>query len=816
MTISATAASNTNMQDLKHALRLFAKSPGFTAIVVITLALGVGANTAVFSIIYGAVLRPLPYKDPDRLIDILDTSPREKELAKIFASYSDFEEFSRHSQTVESIAAETWAGRPGAVLTGRGPAKNYLTIPVTAGFFKTLGVAAQQGRTFRSDDLRGGCTVVLSNKFWRGPLGADPRIVGQSLSLDSQSCTVLGVMPESFEIYPPETQIWTLILPNDPRLRGYFGVFMVARLKPGVSIPQVQAELAALHRALHAHDANGEKEFTPLASGLQDQFTWLAGRKLRTTLAVLFASVMLVLSIACLNVANLLLGRSLARGREFAIRLALGSGGWRLARQLLIESGVLSLTGGALGLLVAFGATRYFVHLRPVELPVGSNISIHLPVLAFAAIISILTALIFAVAPTWAITGRDVHAGLRVTRGDMAPSRQRLSRMLVAAEMAFSVILLGGAGLFMRSVLNFESAPLGFARENIYASNGSLPPGYYEAPARIIEFYKNLQQTLESRPGITSATIASTLPPYDLGLGTVEVEGKPVSDNAQRHDVGDAAVSPSYFGLLGVPLHRGRIFNEQDDLQSDHVAVVNEAFAREYYAPQDPIGRKVRIGTEREWVTVIGIVGDEKRPTVYEEMKWIARPTVYRPLAQHPPSYFAVAIRSAGQQAGIGHLMEKAVASLDDRVALGDIESMQSRLAPYLKYPRFRAIVLTAFSFMAILLAAVGLYGVLAQFVAQRTSEIGLRMAVGAQASDIASLIAWKGALPAAAGLLIGLALSFALTRYVTSLLYDVTPTDPWTFVAVALIMIAATFLAMILPARRAAGVDPMMALRSE
>ncbi|HZS53292.1 MAG TPA: ABC transporter permease [Bryobacteraceae bacterium] len=804
------------MQDLRHALRLFAKSPGFTAIVVITLALGIGANTAVFSIIYGALLRPLPYKDPDRLINILDSSTRESELAKIFASYSDFEEFSRHARTLESIGADTWAGRPGAVLTGRGRTKTYLTIPVTAGFFKVLGVPPQLGRTFTNADLHGACAVVLSNKFWRGPLGSDPHILGQSLSLDDRSCVVRGIMPATFAVYPPETQIWTLILPNDVRLRNDFGVFMIAKLKPGIGIAQVRAELTALHKALHAHDTNGEKDFTPLVSGLQDQFTWLAGRNLRTTLAVVFASVMLVLLIACLNIANLLLGRSFARSREFAIRVALGSGARRLVRQLLVESTVLSLGGAAVGMLFAFAATRYFIHLQPVELPVGSAVSIGLPALVFAAAVSIFTAVIFAITPAWAVLRSDVFSGLRVSGANIAPARQRLARLLIGAEMALSVILLVGAVLLMRSVVSFESAPLGFAHDNIFAANGSLPHGYYDKETRRVAFYESLQQQLSDLPGITNAAIASTLPPYGLGLGTVDIAGKPVSDNAKVHDVGDVAVSPKYFRLFDVPVRLGRVFNEHDRLRSDHVAVINEAFAREYFSNRAPIGQKIRIGAEHEWVTVVGVVGNEKRPTVYEEMKWIVQPAVYRPITQHPPDYFSIAVRSLRAQTAIGRQMEQAIASVDGQAALDDVESMQARLAPYLKYPRFRAIVLGAFSCLAVLLAAVGLYGVLAQFVAQRTAEIGIRMALGAKTSDIGALIARASGSPFLAGLLVGLLASLALTRYLSSLLYGITPTDPFAFAAVILVMLFAAILAMMLPARRALRVDPMTALRSE
>lgn len=804
------------MQDLKHARRLFLKSPGFTAVVVVIVALGVGANTAVFSIVYGALLRPLPYKDPDRMINILDSSRHESELAKIFASYSDYEEYARHARTLESIGADTWAQRPQAVLTGRGPARTYLTIPVTADFFKTLGAPAERGRTFTSNDLRGGCSVVLSSSFWRSRLAADPRIVGQTLSLDKQSCTVVGVMPARFAVYPPETQIWTLILPNDPRLRSYFGVFMVARLKPGASIAQARSELTALHEALHAHDSGFEKDFTPLVSGLRDQFTWLAGRNLRRTLALLFAAVILVLLIGSLNVANLLLGQSFARAREFAVRIALGSGRKRLFQQLLIEAGMLSAGGGAMGLLAAFAATRYFVHAQPVELPVGSVISINLPVLAFAAAVSGATALAFAIAPAWAISRGDVYAGLRVSAGVMAPARQRLSRMLVVAETALSVILLAGAGLLMRSVLGFESAPLGFAHRNILASSGSLPKSYDGGPARRAAFYARLEQHLEAIPGVTSAAIASSVPPFELGLGTAEIEGKPVGAHAQRHDVGDAEVSPSYFSLFEIPLRSGRIFTAADDRRSNPVAVVNEMFAREYFPGRDPIGQKIRLGDEREWATVVGITGDEKRPNVYEEMKWIARPEVYRPIAQHPPEQFSLAVRSVIEEAGLAHLTEKAVASVDSEAALGDIESMQKRLSPSLRYPRFRAAVLAAFSALAVLLAAVGLYGVLAQFVAQRTAEVGLRKAVGAQNGDIARLIARTGGAPAIAGLLIGFALSFALTRYLQTLLYGITPTDPATFAVVALVVVLATIAAMVVPTRRALRVDPMTALRSE
>jgi putative ABC transport system permease protein len=804
------------MSDVRHALRIFSKSPGFTAVLLLTLALGIGANTAVFSIIDGVLLRPLPYQDPGRLIDILDTSLREAQLAKIFASYSDFEEFSRHARTLERIGATSWAGRTGVLLTGRGPAKGYLTLPVTADFFGTLGVAAKQGRTFTSDDLRGGCAVVLSDQFWRGPLRADPAIAGQSLTLDDRACTVLGVMPPTFAFYPPQTQIWSLLLPTDPRLKNYFGVFMVARLKPGVTIAQAQAELTALHTTLQANATNGENRFAPMAGRLKDQFDWLAGRNLRTTLALLFASVLAVLMIACLNVGNLLVMRSLTREREFAIRGALGSGRARLFRQLFMEATILTLAGGTLGLLVAFGAIRYFNRAQPIELPVGASVSISFPALAFTATVSAIAILFFTVLPAWKAMKTEIYDSLRTSGQNAMPGSQRLSRFLVAAEMALSVVLLASASLLMRSVLNFGSAPLGFAVENITVASGTLPQQRFREEARKAAFYEELREKLDSARGIRSAAIASNLPPFDLGVMTLEIQGKPVPQDQRLHDVGRSSVDSDYFKVMEVPLRRGRMFDRRDRPQTDRVAIVNEALVQEYFHDQDPLGQAIRTGDDREWLMVVGVVGNELRPQVLQEMSWLARPAVYVPIAQSPPNYFSIAVRAAGPKTGITHMLQETLGSIDSQVGTGDAETMRSRLALSLKYPEFRSAVLSAFALTAILLAAVGLYGVLAQFVAQRTREIAIRMAVGADSRNVAILVAWKGGVPFLAGLMTGFAGSLALTRYLWSFLYGITPTDPLAFAAVFGTMVVVAAIAMVFPAKRAVRIDPMVALRSE
>ena len=804
------------MNDLRYALRLFAKSPGFAVVVVATLALGIGANTAVFSIVNGVLLRPLPYREPGRLVDVLDTSVREKELAKLFASYRDLEEYARHARTVEQIGAATWATRPGAVLRGRGPAKSYLTIPVTSGFFRTLGVGAQLGRTFSAEDVRGGCAVVLSDGFWRGPMHGDRGIVGQTVSLDNRACRVMGIMPAGFGFYPPETQIWTLLLPDDPRLQKYFGVFIVARLKPGVTQAQAQSEFNALHAALNARASNGEEHFVPLINGLQDQFTWLAGRTLQTTLLVLFGAVFLVLCIACLNVANLFLVRSFMRGREFAIRAALGSGRRRLMRQTALESTMLCGAGGLLGLLVAYGAIRYFVHSQPIELPVGTRLSIDVPTLGFAGMLAAMAALLFGVIPAWSAGRGNVQDKLRSTGLSEPPGRQRLMRVLVAVEMALSVILLAGAGLLMRSVLSFGSAPLGFDPERVVTAKAELPAERFPDSAARGAFFDRLREKFKAMPGVEAAAVASTLPPYELGLNTMEVAGKPVPREAQLHDVDQATVEAEYFRAMRVPLRRGRLFDAHDRPASQQVAVVNQALANEYFPKRDPIGQQIRVSEEKEWLTVIGVVGNELRPQVLEEMSWRSHAAVYRPVSQKPPVSFSVAARSEGDEAAAGRAIQQAIVSIDSDIATGNAEALTLHLATYLKYPRFRAMVLSGFSSLAILLAGIGLYGVVAQFTAQRTREIGLRMAVGAQRRDIVALIGMHGGIPVVAGLLCGLGLTLALTRFLTSLLYGVTATDPATFTGVTILMLIAAVIALSVPARRAAGIDPAAALRDE
>ena len=775
-------------QDLRYALRLMRKSPGFTAIAALTLALGIGATTAIFSIVNAALLRPLPYRDPSRLIMVTDRNVRQGGLAVFFPRYRDFDEYQRRATTFEFLETATWA-TGGTTMTGRGAATGVVAFPVSLAFFDMLGVKAAMGRTFLPDDKNRGCSVVLAHAFWAGTLGGDAKIVGQSLALNRQSCIVLGVMPKGFSFYPPATDVWRLV-DTPPFIAGIFG-----RLKPGVTRQQAQADLESIYRGLHASD--DWKDLAPTVNDMQHQFTFLAGRNLRTTLLILLGAVLLVLLIACVNVANLLLGRALVRDHELAIRAALGGGRARLFRQLITEGVVLGSLGGGLGILVALAALEYFRGANPVELPVGADISLNLPVPAFALLISLATAVLFGMAPAW--RGSRAALGARGVVG----GRQRLVKLLVAGEMAFSVILLAGAGLLMESVLRMGSAPMGFDPDRLYSTEIPVPKNPL--------FYDKLEGRLTGIPGVQSAALTSTLPINGGGFDVLDVLG---ATGTGLHDVVRKMVSPSYFETMRIALLAGRGFNTRDRDGSEPVALINDTLAREYFSGRDPLGQRVRVTRDAPYATIVGVVASEKQTTVTDEMNYVASPGFYRPLAQDPVARLSIAIRTASDAVPIGAAVRREVAALDPNVAVRDLESMRHKLATFMAYPRFRAVLLSVFAAFALLLAAIGLHGVLGQLVTQRTPEIGVRMALGASPADVARLIARQGAVPVLAGLGIGSAIAMSLTRYLSSVLYGVRPRDPVTLAGVSLVLLAVAAIATALPAYQAAKTDPVEALR--
>jgi putative ABC transport system permease protein len=763
-------------------LRALRRSPGFAAVAIVTLALGIGAGTAVFSVVEAVLLRPLPYRDPAALAAIWKRSAREKDLAKVFVSYRDFEQWRARAQSFESVAAATWAVG-GRVWRAPGEAKNVLAIPVSANFFDTLGVRAARGRTFAPSDESAGCSVVVSEAFWRADLSADPNAIGRSLTLDDRDCRLLGVMPASFAFFPTPAKMWMLIDSGTQPDKDHLSVGVFARLKRGVKLPHAQQELDGLHAAMHAGDAR-ELDFAPVIYGLRGEFTWLASRDLPQTVLILAGAVSFLLLIACVNVSNLLLARWTLRQKEISVRAALGAGPWRIARHVLSEGLWVSAAACGLGCLIALAAVRYFQSANAVEMPVGAGVAIRWPVLAFAGFLCAAATLLTGLLPAWRASRADLFAGMNA-------SGKQWSRALIVIEMTASVVLLWGASLLLKSVLRMETADLGFDPRGLVTGRVSLGRGRYPDAAARGRFWEQV----EHRAGVA---LSSQLPPYGGGNQVVEVAGAA----APGRDTAVTAVSADYFDTMRVPLLRGRSFARTE---AAPVAIVNRAFAEARFGGADPVGRQIRVQAGPP-LTIVGVVGNEKRWPLLEEMSWAASSEVFRPVAQDPRQAMEFVYR--GNAA-----IRRTIASIDTGVPVS-VEPMEARLGKPLAYPRFRAALLTAFSACALLLAAVGLYGVLAQLVAMRTREIGVRRAVGAQTRDLIVLVARLGGIPVAIGLLAGIGCALAFGRVMNGLLYGLQADDPATFAAIPIVLAVVAAVAMAVPARRATRVDPMAALR--
>ncbi len=808
------------MQDLSYALRLFRRAPAFTGIVILTLALGIGANTAVFSILNAVLLQPLPYRDANRLVVIWDREIHAQGVSKLFDLYSDYENWKAGSRSFETVAAVTWATQTGRILTGRGPARSLMVLPVSADFFQLVGVAPMLGRTFGPGDANGGCQVVLAEDFWRKALGGQKSVVGQTIRLDGDACIVLGVMPPGFAFLPPEAPVtmWTILA--NPARPDQTGVGVLGRLRPGVSLAAAQAEVSARHRQLHAHDRWGA-QMEPVVYGLHGEFTWLTGRNLRLSLIVLFWAVSFVLLICCVNVANLLLGRAARRRKEMALRAALGSGRGRLVRQLLTESLLLAALASVAGAALATAAVHYFRVARPVEMPPGIAIAMNAQVLAFTVFLSILTAVVFGIVPAWKASRTDLNESLKAAgrASSLDRGRQHLGRALIVAEVMLTVVLLSGAGLLIRTLQQFTSAPLGFQPDGLITASVHLPKtGYAEAQQRA-RFFDRLETALAGIPGLESPAFSSARPFLGGGaVDVVEVEGRPEPQVSSPHDTFQQTVSPDYFRTMGTPLVAGRFFEWSDGAQSEPVALINQALARKYFAHENPVGRQIRAfndGRRDPWLKVVGVVGDQKRTTVYQEMAWVNQPVMYRPFRQNPgsASLIARALPGAGPLAGA---IQRAVAQIDPEVTVDEIQPVRNLEARDLQYPRFRAALVGVFAALALILAVVGLFGVLSHIVTQRTHEIGVRMALGAPRGAVLRMILRQGLLLTAAGIVLGLWAAWAVGRSLVTLLYGVRPAEPLVLAAVSLLLLAVALAAMYLPARRASRVDPMVALRYE
>jgi predicted permease len=882
------------LSDVRGALGMLRRAPGTAIVTMLTMAIGIGLTTAVFSLIYAVLLRPLPYAAPDRLVAIWQQHAQSNRMAKVFDSYRDFTEWQRHSRSFEGLAALTWA-RGTQTLTGHGIARPVTAFPTSIELFSLLGAQALHGRTFVTTDLDRGCSVVLAHRFWRNTLGADAGIVGQSLTLDRHACTVVGVMPPAFTFFPEAADIWTLITPQSEFVQqpdapqSQVGVF--GRLKPGITIAEAQTELEHLHRALHARggspgrDAspgrdpsprrNGSPEhgsssgrdgspgrgdspgrgsssgtrgggaagvdpdrleFSPVVFPLRQELTWLAGRNLRTSLLVLFGAVIVVLLVACLNVAGLLVSRGLTREREFALRSALGSTRTRIMQQVLTEGAVLATIGAAGGLLVASGALRIMEWLRPVELPPGTHLTLDRPVLLFAVAATAVTTVLFGLWPAWRASRTDVNVILQ-SAGQRSGSRSGWGfTVVVIAEVTLSVLVLSGAALLIQSVRLLGNTPLGFNPDRVVTQRLTLPEdratNQYVTAEQRWRFYDPRLARVRAEPGVALAAISSSLP-MSVGSSPVTIEGRADTVDTLRYDVGEQAVTPDYFRLLDIPLRRGRLFDDRDRREGMPVAIINDALAREYFPDEDPIGKRIRAGRpdapdRGPLLTIVGVIGTEQRTNVFQEMALIGGGMIFRPLSQSTPARAVLLARaisdsrastdsdSASASASVSRAIARHIATLDPSVPVAESGLLRDELDTRLSYPRFRAALLGLFAALAVFLAALGLYSVLSHSVAQRGREIAIRMALGATRADVLRRVTWQGLKLTAAGTALGLIAAWNSTRLLATLLYGVAPTDAPTLTAAALLVLAVSAVATFIPARRAAGLDPLVALKRE
>jgi putative ABC transport system permease protein len=769
-----------------------------------------------FSVVEAVLLRPLPYQHADRLVVVWQTDARHRETGGWFDTYREFENWEQHSHSFEKLAAATWA-TGGETLLWHGDRRDVLAIPVSLNFFSMLGVPAQLGRTFTQADLANRCSVVLAHNFWQSRLGGTPGLVGQSLTLGDKDCAVIGIMPRDFSFYPKQTELWTLITPESAYAKrpwetnvGVFGL-----LQPEVSRAAAEAELGALQKRIMAEAPAYwvRLNLYPDALDLQQDFTWLTGRNLRKGLIVLLCAVFFVLLIACMNVANLLLGRASERERELGIRAALGSGRARLVRQLLTESVLLAACGATLGVLIAFAGIGYLRITNSLDLPPGNPVSLNAQVFAFTAIVTVLTGLLFGLVPAWKASRLDLNEVLKTSgRGMAGALSQRAGRILVVAEVALSMVLLAGAGLLIESVDRLSSTPLGFRPDHLLVERLALPSATYPNAEQRTRFYDRLALDLGAVPGVGGVALSP-----DVGSegNPLAVEGRPSAGPT----VNEQSVSAGYFQVMGIRLLRGREFDRRDREQTLPVAVVNQALSREFFPNEDPVGRQIKLGRPEDkqpWLTIVGVAEDVKSTTVFKEMGYVEDPTVYRPLKQDPVAPVSIHLRTAGDPLLLARAVRGEISELDGNLAPADPQTMNQWLSQFRTQPRLRAIVLAIFAGLALLLTAIGVYGVIAQSVLQRTHEIGVRMALGAERREVLILMIGRGLVLTLTGVGVGVAAGLGLTRLLVGLLYGVGPSDPAIFLGASLLLTVVALSASYVPARRASKVDPMVALRYE
>jgi len=794
----------TLLKDIRYGVRILLKRPAFTAVAVITLALGIGANTAIFSVLYAVLLRPLPYPDADRIVRIDETEG----TGGMGVSPPNFLDFRQQNGSFENIAAYSGGS---LILTGGSEPLRIQSAEVSHDLFPVLGVSPLLGRTFSPDDERDeqNHVAILGFGLWQRRFGGDRQLVGKQITLDSKSYLVVGIMPPQFE-FPIQTERVELWLPlvltgNMSELRGAHYLDVVGRMKANVSLTQAHADTELIASRIAQQFPKlvpGKTMVVPLKKDLVGE--------VRPYLLMLAGAVALVLLIATANVASLMLARAAERQKEIALRRALGAGRFRLLRQLLAESFTLSLIGGSLGVLLAVWGTELLISIGPADVPRLQTAHFNIPVFIFALLISLLCGLLFGLAPAWRSPAFDLYSTLKEGEGRTTTApRQSLRKALVIAEVTLALVLLCGAGLLIRTLLKLNAVPPGFDPEKVLVAEVVLPKTKYPNDARQTAFFQELLVRIKSLPEVESAGGTSNLPMSGTNMVFLaSVEGSPNGPLPASF----RSISSDYLRTMGIPLIKGRSFDDRDTASAPSVVVVNESMARQIAPGEEAIGKRIKHGFKNQISEVVGVVGDVKYAGLDKETK----PEMYAPLAQRPWPFLRVVVRAKSDPMNLAAAIRNELRAIDKDQPVDKITTMNAMVSASVAPRRFYMQMLGGFASLAFILASIGIYGVVSYSVAQRTREIGIRMALGARQNDVLRLVLAEGLTLTVVGLGLGLAGAFAATRVLRNLLFEVNPTDPVTFIVFSLLLGTVALLASYFPARRATKVDPLVALRYE
>jgi putative ABC transport system permease protein len=797
----------TLFKDIRYGFRSLIRHSGFTAIAIITLALGIGANTAIFSVVNGVLLRPLPFKDPERLVLVWNRGAEAAGGDRTPLAVADLLDWRAQNRSFESIGAFQYTSFN---YLGSEIPEQVRGVSVTSNFLSVLGVGVQLGRDFQSGDEQAGApnTVLLSDRFWRSHFGADPQVIGRTVNLSGVSTIIIGVMPAGLNFPRENIDMWRTVPLETPTRRAPYFLTGVARMKPGMQIQQARANTQAMKSSFDG----GNFDFNLLPVN-----DFIVG-DVRPALLAMLVAVTLVLLIAVVNVANLMLVKASSRVKEFSIRTALGASRGRILRSLLTESLLLAVAAGVLGTLFALWGVSLLIKFAPENLPRIDHIKIDGFVLAWTALVSLVTGVVFGLAPAWQSSRLNLNDALKDggRRTTESVGRRRWRNLLVISELALAVILVTGAGLLVKSLWRLQQVYPGINPERVLTMRLELWGESYKEPAKVRDFNSRLVAQIESLPGVRAAAVSNSLPPDDTEYSSVfTIEGRSPSTSKLPQIAYFTQVSPDYFQALGITLRGGRLFTDADSAKAPQVVLINETFERRFFPAEDPLRKRLNLSTEEQpdWYQIVGVVGDVKYNGLADEVQ----PAIYLTAEQSPIWGMALIVKTdVADPLSLTAAVRREIRKLDPELPVTRIATMEQRLSTAIAQPRFRTSLIALFAAVALVLACVGIYGVISYSVAQRTHEIGIRMALGARQGDVLGMVIRQAIVLALTGVALGLIASFALTSLMTNLLFGVKATDPATFFTTALLLVFTALVASYLPARRATKVDPLVALRYE